>query len=205
MTTMKTTIRKARIEDIDDIVRIHRTAFESFFLTSLGERFLKLYYSTFIKSQNGVIYCTEKGKSIVGFSACSYTSRGFNTSLIKENLIKYGIEFGVLLFTKPNAIIRLVKNFNKESDDNSVVDNGEYAELYSIAIDPKCQGEGLGKILLGATESNVRNHNKVISLTTDYYNNEKTIGFYHSMGYKDYYDFVTYPKRRMWRLIKELK
>ena len=201
---METRIRKAKVEDVDSIVNIHKAAFESFFLTSLGERFLKLYYSTFIKSKKGVVYCAEKNDNVVGFSACSYKSRGFNAYLIKKNLIKYGIEFGILLFSKPKAIIRLVKNFNKESKDTTVDDNGEYAELYSIAISPTCQGEGLGKFLLTVTESDVREHNNRISLTTDFNNNEKTIGFYRSLGYQDYYDFVTYPERRMWRLIKEL-
>lgn len=202
---MDTIIRQARPDDVYSIVKIHQAAFESFFLTSLGERFLTLYYSTFINSNNGVVYCAEKGGEIVGFSACSYKSRGFNTYLVKDNLIKYGLEFGCLLFSKPKAIVRIVKNFNKGSNGKGFEDNGEYAELYSIAISPACQGEGIGKLLLKVTESDVKNHNDMISLTTDYYDNEKTIGFYRSMGYRDFYVFLTYPKRRMWRLIKELK
>ena len=66
-------------------------------------------------------------------------------------------------------------------------------------------GSGIGKKLLIATEEDVAKHNSKISLTTDYYNNEKTIGFYHSLGYQDYYEFVTYPDRRMYRMIKNLK
>lgn len=120
-------------------------------------------------------------------------------------MIKYGLEFGCLLFSKPKAIVRIVKNFNKESNGKGFEDNGEYVELYSIAISSACQGEGIGKLLLKGTESDVKNHNDMISLTTDYYDNEKTIGFYRSMGYRDFYVFLTYPKRRMWRLIKELK
>ena len=202
---METSIRLASIKDVDTIVKIHQAAFENFFLTSLGERFLRLYYSTFIKSSKGVVYCAEKDNNIVGFSACSYMSRGFNSNLIKENLIKYGIESFLLLFSRPKAIIRLVKNLNKENKNSDVDDKGEYAELYSIAISPICQGEGVGKKLLTKTETDVKEHNNLISLTTDYYNNEKTIGFYRSLGYQDYYEFVTYPNRKMWRLVKKLK
>lgn len=202
---METSIRLASIEDVDSIVKIHQAAFENFFLTSLGKRFLRLYYSTFIKSSKGVVYCAEKDNNVVGFSACSYMSRGFNSSLIKENLINYGIESFLLLFSRPKAIIRLVKNLNKENKNSDVDDKGEYAELYSIAISPICQGEGVGKKLLTKTETDVKEHNNLISLTTDYYNNEKTIGFYRSLGYQDYYEFVTYPNRKMWRLVKKLK
>ena len=37
------------------------------------------------------------------------------------------------------------------------------------------------------------------------YNNGKAIGFYHSMGYETMYEFVTFPNRKMYRLIKTLK
>ena len=201
---MDTIIRKAEVSDIERIVKIHQVAFKDFFLTSLGGRFLKLYYSTFIRSSKGVVYCAVKDYKVVGFSACSYVSKGFNSTLIKNNLFKYGIEAFRLLFSKPKAILRLAKNMNKESKDESINDDGLYAELYSIAVDPSCQGGGVGKLLLTVTESDVRIHNDRISLTTDYYNNEKAIGFYHSLGYKDFYEFTTYPDRRMWRMIKKL-
>lgn len=197
-------VRKADLNDLDAIVFIHKNAFKDFFLTSLGERFLKLYYTSFIKSDNGVVYCAAKDNSVVGFSACSYMSRGFNASLIKQNLTKFGIEALMLLFSKPKALLRLTKNMNKESDDTTIDDKGDYAELYSIAVSPSCQGEGVGKKLLIATEEDVKKHNDRISLTTDYFNNDKTIAFYYALGYENYYEFVTYPERRMWRMIKRL-
>lgn len=201
---MYTTIRKAEVTDIESIVRIHQGAFKDFFLTSLGDGFLKLYYSTFINSRNGIVYCAVKDDQIVGFSACSYVSKGFNRSLIINNMFKYGVEAIRLLFSKPKAILRLAKNMNKESKDESIRDDGLYAELYSIAVDPSCQGGGVGRSLLSATETAVKNHNDRISLTTDYFENEKTISFYHSLEYEDYYEFTTYPNRRMWRMIKKL-
>lgn len=197
-------IREAVLGDVAAIVRIHKEAFKDFFLTSLGEKFLSVYYSTFINSSEGVVFCAIKDSKIVGFSACSYKSKGFNLNLIKKNIFKYSIEAVRLLFTAPGAVLRLVKNLNKESDVAGVKDDGSYAELYSIAVAPNCQGAGVGRLLLTVTESDVRGHNSRVSLTTDYYNNEKTIGFYHSLGYKDFYEFVTYPERRMWRLIKDL-
>ncbi len=201
---METIIRNAELKDVNGIVKIHLAAFEDFFLSSLGERFLRIYYSAFIKSKQGVVLCAKKNEDVVGFSACSFISRGFNASLIKHNLVKFGIEAIMLLFTKHQALLRLAKNLNKESDDTTINDKGVYAELYSIAVSPSCQGEGVGKKLLTATEDDVKKHNDIISLTTDYYNNEKTIAFYHALEYENYYEFVTYPDRRMWRMIKKL-
>lgn len=197
-------ISRAKSTDVNDIVKIHQEAFKDFFLSSLGERFLRIYYSSFIKSNDGVVLCAKKNDNLIGFSACSYMSRGFNSSLILHNLAKFGIEIFMLLFSKPKALVRLAKNMNKESDDTTIDDKGDYAELYSIAVSPSCQGEGVGKKLISATEEVVKKHNDSISLTTDFYNNDKTIAFYHVLGYENYYEFVTYPKRKMWRMIKKL-
>lgn len=197
-------IRKASLDDVETIVSIHQEAFKDFFLSSLGRSFLKLYYSSFISSEEGVVYCATKNNELVGFSACSYVSRGFNPSLIKKNVFKYGTEAIILFFKKPGALIRLAKNMNKESSDSKVNDNGLYAELYSIAVSPLCQGEGVGKLLLTTIERDVVNHNNQISLTTDYYNNDKTIAFYRALGYENYYEFTTFPNRKMWRMIKRL-
>lgn len=201
---MDITVRKATLKDLNDIVKIHQSAFDGFFLTSLGSHFLKLYYSSFIESEDGVVFCALRKTDVAGFSACSFVSRGFNSSLIKKNMFRYGLEAIHLIFTKPKAVIRLIKNLNKEKSDAIIEDNGLYAELYSIAVDPSFQGGGVGRRLLMATEEEVKKHNNQISLTTDYYNNEKTIAFYRSLEYQDFYEFVTYPDRKMWRLIKQL-
>lgn len=202
---MEASVSKATLSDISGIVKIHQEAFKDFFLTSLGEDFLKLYYSTFINSKDGVVYCAQKNDTIVGFSATSYMSHGFNSKLIKKNLFKYSIMAVKLMFTQPKSIIRLMKNLNKESKNTTIQDDGHYAELYSIAVSPDCQGEGIGMFLLSVTESDIREKNNEISLTTDYYNNNKTLAFYRALGYNELYDFVTYPNRRMWRMKKVLK
>lgn len=198
-------IRKAKTSDVDSIVAIHDQAFPDFFLTTLGNRFLRLYYTCMCNSKDAITLCAEKDGEVKGFATSSYYSHGFNTTLIKKNLFKFGLMGVELMFTKPKAILRLAKNLDKKAKGNAVEDNGEYAELYSIAVMPENQGSGIGRKLLIATEEEVAKHNNKISLTTDYYHNEKTIGFYHSMGYHDYYEFVTYPNRRMWRMIKNLK
>lgn len=64
---------------------------------------------------------------------------------------------------------------------------------------------GIGKRLLAESEQAMKEEGvERVSLTTDYYDNEQAVGFYHSMGYKTLYEFVTYPDRKMYRLIKTL-
>ena len=165
--------------------------------------FLKLYYNSVMSHKDGVLLvCKMDGKTI-GLCAGTVMSAGFNTKLIRANIFKFGIEGMIIMFTKPKALIHLMKNMNKE--DSSVGDDGKYAELLSIAVDPKVQRSGAGKAMLLELEKVIKEKGgKRLSLTTDYEDNEKAVGFYKSLGYEPWYDFVTYPNRRMYRLIKQL-
>jgi ribosomal protein S18 acetylase RimI-like enzyme len=109
-----------------------------------------------------------------------------------------------LLFTRFAALIRLFKNFSKTN--SYVTDEGNYAELLSIGVSVKKQGQGVGKKLLLQLEKELKLKGcSLLSLTTDYDNNEKAISFYKVLGYEIYYDFIAYPKRKMYRMIKNIK
>lgn len=196
-------LRKANKKDINRIVSIHLDAFKGFFLTSLGRDFLQFYYSVFLKSGETVVYCAVDDGNVIGFSAATKVSKGFNKRLIKENFISFVALSLKLIFTNPNSLLRLVNNLSKKSDE--VEDEEDYAELFSIGVASTQQGKGVGKVLLAKTEEVLKSEGvKKVSLTTDYDNNDSAIGFYRSMGYTELYVFTTYPKRKMYRLIKNL-
>jgi ribosomal protein S18 acetylase RimI-like enzyme len=196
-------IRKATVNDVDTIVKIHLDAFKGFFLTSLGAQFLKFYYSCFIKSNETVTVVAEENGVIYGFSASTKVCKGFNSRLIKSNLFAFAILSLKMLFANPKSLLRLVKNLTKKGE--SVEDDEDYAELYSIGVSKAAQGKGVGKLLLAESERVMKAEGvQRVSLTTDFYNNEQAVGFYHSMGYETLYEFVTYPNRKMYRLIKTL-
>ncbi len=196
-------IQKATKNDIEAIVRVHEAAFPDFFLTQLGFAFLRLYYKSVMNHKDGVLLTCKMDGATIGLCAGAVLSAGFNTKLIKANLFQFGWESMKILFTKPKALIHLMKNISKE--DSSVGDNGEYAELLSIAVDPKVQRSGAGKAMLLELEKVLKEiGGERLSLTTDYEDNDKAVSFYKSLGYEPWYDFVTYPNRRMYRLIKQL-
>jgi ribosomal protein S18 acetylase RimI-like enzyme len=97
----------------------------------------------------------------------------------------------------------LFKNFRKV---NHVDDDGKYAELLSIGVLPEKNGLGIGKKLLIKFENKVREKGiNTITLTTDLESNDNVLNFYKKCGYKVYYDFITFPNRKMLKLIKELE
>lgn len=195
-------VRLASIEDIDDIVKVHLSAFPGFFLTDLGESFLKLYYKSVLKSDDGILLSCIKDNRIIGFCAACKQSAGFNTRLIKNDILKY-VSIGLKLFiTNPKAIIRLIRNLTKKGD---TTDNGEYSELLSIGVSREIQSKGAGQALMSFLETILRDLNiRQLSLTTDFEDNAKTLNFYSKNGFIKLYEFITYPNRKMYRLIKDI-
>lgn len=145
---------KATQKEVNSIVVIHQQAFPDFFLTSLGERFLRLYYRCMCKSEKALTLCAIEDGEVVGFASTALKSEGFNTKLIKSNIMRFSVEAFRLLLARPMSLVRLVKNFTKKSSD--MEDNGDYAELFSIGVSPLCQGKGVGSLLLSENERMVR-------------------------------------------------
>lgn len=197
-------VREVRPDEIAAVVRVHDDAFKGFFLTTLGDRFLTVYYGSVLKHKNGILLGFYKDGRLSGFCAATRLSRGFNSSLVRIDWAEYSLVALRLLACRPVAIARLIKNFTKGSPETG--DDGSYGELLSIGVAREAQGTGAGKRILQALETKLREAGvDRLSLTTDYYDNEQAVGFYKSQGYEVMYDFVTYPERRMYRLIKQLK
>ena len=190
-------------EEIEDVVAIHCAAFRNFFLTELGPDFLTTYYEAFRKNDRAILVgCFDKGQ-LLGFSAGVYVSAGFNAYLVKTNILAFLMQGVRVMVTKPKAIIRLVKNFTKVS--NVIDDNGLYSELFSIAVLPNQQGLGIGKLLIEKFETELKLRGCTsLSLTTDVDDNDKTLCFYKVIGFDLLYEFISYPHRKMYRLIKQL-
>ena len=197
-------IQKATQQNVNAIVRIHKEAFSDFFLSSLGCTFLRLYYRCMIKSKEAITLCVIKDGIVVGFSTTALISKSFNIRLVRQNVLRFGIEGIRLLLFRPQALIRLINNFTKKSD---VIDDAcQYAELFSFGVSPAFQGLGAGRALLSETESIVyKKGGRALSLTTDKNNNDSAIAFYQSCGYQILYEFTAYPDRKMFRFIKKLE
>lgn len=198
-------IKQLEISDLNAVVKIHQSAFSSFFLTQLGEKFLKVYYKSCIKSKVSTIALGifSPNDILLGFSIGSAQSKGYYKTILKDNFIDFCSVALYLIFTKPLALIRLVKNMDKIKEELN--DDGLYCELLSIGIDSNNKGKGYGKILLEAFEDEAqKNGIKKIALTTDYNNNNGVIAFYKKSGYKVFYEFITYPNRKMYKFIKTL-
>lgn len=195
--------RNATLIDCESIVEIHQKSFEIFFLTTLGKSFLGAFYKACIKSLSAVtvVSCNDAGR-VIGFATGSINADGFYRGLLIKNIIPFSVQAAKLVFTKPGALIRLAKNITKQGS-NEISDGA--AELLSIASLPEVRGQGVGKLLLETFEIRLRERGcSVVSLTTDFYNNDEVVGFYLKSGYVITDDFITYPERRMYKMTKKI-
>lgn len=198
-----TEIKKLLITDLDKVVQVHKDSFKNFFLTELGDQFLMVYYDSIRKDTKGILLGLFIDGELFGFCAATTLSNGFNKQLVLQNLFRFSLIGLRLLITKPNSLVRLIKNFSK--NDSKISDTGEYAELLSIGVSSNKQGLGVGKMLLFQLENELKIKScSELSLTTDYYKNDKTIQFYKGLGYNVLYEFNAFPERKMLRLIKKL-
>ena len=196
-------IRQISRNEIFKVSTIHQQAFESFFLTQLGSSFLDLYYTALQNNSYGILLgLFDDNNNLLAFAASTQKAVGFHLQIIKENIAQFGVIGLKLFFTRPAALIRLLKNITKKSTPN---DNGEYAELLSIGVATNQQRNGYGQQLILKTEEILRQKGCTrISLTTDSVDNLKAIAFYKNLGYRVLSKFITYPNREMLRLIKPL-
>lgn len=182
---------------------IHELAFGQFFLTSLGMRFLETYYKACLKSNDSIAVCAvNDNNKIIGFATGSVKAKAYHKKLFLRNLHSFAFRGFVLAITQPASLIRLVMNFEKQANP---IDDRNYSELLSIAVLPELKGSGTAKNLLKYFEKEalIRGANRV-ALTTDYDDNGRVVSFYKKNAYHIYYDFITYPNRRMYKMVKDL-
>jgi len=196
-------IRKVQQADIGRIAEIHLDAFQGFFLTSLGKGFLKSYYLCGLKSKDTIFLCLPcDDEQIAGFCFGTLLSKGFHKRLIIGNIFTFALIGIKVLFGRPKAILRLLFNLEKKVSNN---DEGNYAELLSIAVSRNVAQKGLGKALLNAFEKELKKHKcERVALTTDFYDNDSVVSFYQNSGYVLFSEFFAFPKRKMLKFIKHL-
>jgi len=80
---------------------------------------------------------------------------------------------------------------------------GIVAELLSIGVRKSAAGTGVGSALVKQFENElIKRKSSIVTLTTDFYNNEKVINFYRNIGFEIHGDFIAYPDRKMYKMIK---
>lgn len=126
------------------------------------------------------------------------------TGRFNESEVDWAIEYLRLSHERPGEYLLFVAEEDEQADGSGVVGYVCYGptpktedvwDLYWIAVDPRCQGQGIGSMLLRFVENDVQQKRGRMLLieTSSKTSNDSTVQFYLSHGYgeisriKDFY------------------
>ncbi|SFA80127.1 Ribosomal protein S18 acetylase RimI [Collimonas sp. OK607] len=197
-------IRTATSADIEAIVLVHKDAFKGFFLTSLGDGFLRELYRGFLDGEQGLLVVASRGQEILGFAAGTTEPDTFFKRLRRKRGAIFFIRAIPAILRRPLPVLHKIYGalFYKGDQPQTL---HQAALLSSIGVAPHFGGKSLGGQLLAGFEQEVLSKGlKFVYLTTDQENNDHVNSFYTKYGYKQESQFMQQGSRPMLRYIKPL-
>ncbi len=195
-------LRQISSADVPECVCIHMQAFRGFFLTFLGEQFLRELYTAIVYDPSGIGFAAGTTEGLLGFVVGTDQPPGLYRRLLRRRWWNFGLASLGALFKHPAILPRLLRAFTMPAQKMEVRNCGT---LMSIAVLPEAQGRKIGQMLVTAfLREAARRGLEYVNLTTDRLNNEPVNRFYTRMGFKLLRDYVTPEGRLMNEYIIEL-
>ena len=194
-------VRRLNHTDSAKIAEIHLIAFERFFLSSLGKKFLNLFYRSILNHRDGFGVGLWVEEELVGFAIGTTNPKGFYKQIIVTD--------GASLFTaafpsfiiKPQKIFRIISNLLSKVDYTPTVNTHT---LLSICINTRKQYKGWGQVILKAFEHESKKMgSSEIILTTEKDKNEIVNSFYKKNDYLLVLSFAIKGQNRNMNLYKK--
>lgn len=187
---------------LDDVVDIHRNAFDGYFTTTLGDRFLHKYYSLIVKDETSLCVVAESDKGeVLGFVCGSVDPKSFYSKLKKQwHACLWPVL--VILLTKSEfrrAVIKKVLNLFKSGLVNPSVKYPDCVEIFSLAVQPNIQSRGVGRLMLEefmSLSAKIFPNSEGYLVVTDH-DNERLGRFYKNIGFKEGGNFLQSGDRVM--------
>ena len=102
---------------IEDTVRIHLQGFPSFFLSFLGPRFLREFYSSFLADPVGMGFvASDSAKQVIGVVVGSVDPRGYFTRLLRRRWWAFCLACAGAVARRPSCVPRLFRAVRYRGD-----------------------------------------------------------------------------------------
>lgn len=186
-------------DDLGPLAILHRAAFPEFFLSKLGEPFLREFYKGFLLDPTSVAVIARDTKGVpIGAAVGSTEPAGYYHRLLRRQFVGLASASLLAIARRPRALLRLVRGafYRGEVGDEPSAPHG--ALLSSICTGPTAQGQGVGTLLLQLWERQAAELGaKSAHLSTDAVDNEKANTFYDACGWSLEHEYRTREGRRM--------
>ena len=190
-------IREMWESDIADVVNVHLSSFQNFFLSFLGPRFLTLLYHEILREPGNVnLVAMSSDNEVIGFVAGEKDQVRFYQRLVKEKSFAFALASSSAVIRRPSIIPRLFRALRYAGKAKEA---SYPASLMSIAVLPAAKGKGAGKSLVKYFLNEMEQKGvKEVCLTTDRDNNENTNIFYRKLGFLVTHEYRTTEGRWMY-------
>ena len=189
-------VRQATAEDLPGIVTIHQKAFSNFFLTRLGNEFLRRYYGLVLDYRAGVVLVSERRSVLEGF-VCGFVEPSEFYRLMWRNKRSFAVPALSALVRHPSLASGMLYGVQRVQTSASK-GLGRACELSSIAVAPEAGGNGLGLALVQAFVAWARSMDaQCVYLTTDADANEPANALYRQVGFQHTQRFLQRKARWM--------
>ena len=182
---------------IEDVVEIHLSTFQGFFLTFMGRGFLRAMYRSYCEHQSSGLLAAfdEIDQSTIGFLAYSGDMSDLYKYMIKKKLVYFAWYSMGAIFRNPSSFLRIIRAFLKPNEAREEV---SYVELSSIGVKPDIKSKGVGSQLIAELKNRVDfSTHEYIKLETDADNNDLANHFYTRNGFALQSAFLTREGRKM--------
>jgi ribosomal protein S18 acetylase RimI-like enzyme len=175
-------LRAMGTADIASVVLIHRQAFSGFFLTGLGEPFLRELYAGILADPSGICFGYQTGGELKGFVAGTDAPVGLYARLLRRRWWRFALASIRPCLSQPWILPRLLRGLKTPRRARPLDGHGL---IMSLAVLPAQQGKGVGRALIGGfLDEATRRGLTTIKLTTDAVHNEAANRFYCRAGFE---------------------
>lgn len=190
-----TVITPFRAAHVRAAVDLHLAAFRGFFLSQLGAGFLRVYYSNLLQDPESIAYVAVEDGAVQGLVAGSMQPAGFYGRLLRRHWLAFAVAALPAVLRNPGIAARVARA-TRRPDEAPAAEN--VAGLYSLAVAPGLQGQGIGAQLVSRflTDAGERGAGSV-RLETDADGNDDVNRFYRNQGFAERRAFQTPEGRRM--------
>jgi GNAT superfamily N-acetyltransferase len=190
------TIKTLELQHVSTVVQVHLRAFPNFFLSFLGERFLREFYTSFISDSQGLAFvAVDADGRVRGVIVGALNPSGYYKRLLLRRWWAFSLASISALLHRPTIAVRLIRAvcYRGEAPIGPV-----RALLSSVAVDPQAQGTGLGRRLVDNWTSAVRAEGiGGCYLATDAVGNDAVNCFYKKLGWRLDSNYITPEGRQM--------